>query len=554
MKIFGKTFFSGTKRSEDGGDDSDDHLYDILNAGAGSGIVITEENVQQIVAVYACIRVTAESLGTLPIPVYERQKDGGRERADSHPVAAILRRPNPWQSRQDFIEMMTWHLELRGNAYARIDRNRGNRVVRLVPLHPDRTSPQLLDDGSVVYEFLDKNGRKIVYPQNEIFHIKMHSQNGLVGTTPIGQQADALEAMVQMSKYSLNTFKNGASLSGVLTHPGRFKDKETQKRVLSSWNAAYSGAKNAGKVAILEEGMTWSKMGMTAQDAQFLDQKRLSIQEVCSMFRVPPHKIGDLSSAKYANIETQNIEFVTDTLLPFAERWEAEIEYKLFDEQEREKYYSEFLFAALLRGDQKSRNEALQIQRLNGIITTNEWRRLENMNPIGTEGDIRIVPMNMEDLKLASVPKNPQAAPTPKAEAAPVKKEVKKSSDEPFINLFTDQIDLILTKQGNAVRKAAKGENYSGWVAEFLPKHKELVSERLGPTIECLTEFYGATLDKERSLEPLDINDFCTKLLISEDLGKDEQRAKAQKLATELISLVKDKNFKDLHEQNTTHI
>jgi len=549
MKIFGfEIFRSGSKRNRPA--DDDDFWYEkVVGAISASGIRVTPELAESVCAVFACIRVKAETLATLPLPVYKRESDSSRQRDDKHPVAKLLRRPNPFQSLQDFVEMMTWHLELRGNAYAEIFRSAGNKPLLVLPRHPDRTEAKLDAQGELYYEHTNQFGTaRIIDPKN-MLHLKMLSENGIVGRTVLNVQASTIGSVIAMDTYAAATFKNNAQPGGLLTHPGKFKDEAAQKRVLDSWKKAYSGVKNAGKVAILEEGMKWEKLGLTNQDLQFIEQERFSSQKICAIFRVPPHKIGDLSQSKYANIEIQNIDFVNDSLTPNAKRWEAESLYKLFSESEQEKYFVEFLFNALLRGDSKSRNEALQIQRNNGVISVNEWRKIENMNPIGTEGDIHMVPLNQQDLKLAAQPPEDDAAgEDDSAQSDNLTEKVQPVSTKAYRRLFDEIIYQILTRQANGVEKGAKSKDLGAYMAKFWPEHRQFVAEKLRSASECYLDLAAFAARYSGKNPPDDrffdmiltemLDDFSVKLA-SIDLSGDACKSTiAGKLALDLMGLI----------------
>lgn len=477
MKIFGYQLKRSARSAAKASDDDDHWFGNFMSRLGASGVRVTPDLARQIVAVFSCIRVRAETMGTLPIFLYKRSGDNSRDRDEKHNLAKLLRRPNPWQSWQDFCEMMCWHLDLRGNAYARIDMRKNGNPGRLIPLNPDKITPKLDGQQELYYEYRTDMGGVQIYSPDEILHLKQLSEDGISGQSVVMAQSNFLGEVLAADTFSHSLFKNMAQPSGVLKHPGKFRDKKAQDRVINSWRKAYAGPQNAGKVAILEDGLDWVKLGMSAVDVQLLEQKRFSNQQICAMFRVPPHKIGDLSQAKYANIETQNIEAITDMLLPIATRWEAELPFKLLSETEQEKYFVEFLFDGLLRGDRKARSEALQIQRQNGVINTNEWRRIENMNPVeDTEvGEAYLVNGAMVSIKSAIAGTAKVAAPAPARE----QKAALPKTDSTYRSLFEEIIYQLLTKQSNAIRSASKKKDFGAWVKDFLPENRAFIAQKL---------------------------------------------------------------------------
>ncbi len=534
MEIFGfPTIRSLINRNEpisEGGE----FVSAAIASARSAGIRVTNDNASQICAVFACIRARAESLAAITINLYKKDKNGGREIASDHPLSIIFKRPNPWQSWQDYCEMLSWHLDLRGNCFAEIYRTKGGAVTALVPLNPDTTVCKLDEAGEHYYEVNRRNGKTDILDPFDVFHIKIFSNDGLNGVSAITHQKMLMETAMAQEQFSSNMFKNGTALSGILKHPAKFKDKKAQDRVLKSWRDAYSGARNAGKVAILEEGMGWEKISMTAVDAQFTAQMLQSTQRICGVLRVPGHKIGDLSNSKYANIETQNLDFVTDSLVPYGERWQAEIWWKLLSEKERVDYFAEFLYYSLLKGDQKGRNEALKIQREQGIIDTNEWRRIENMNPIedAEGGKLRIVPINFQSMKFALERPEPAA---PAKEPAPAKKESKSVADiagfeENFLNIFAEQVQATLTKWQNAERSAIKKGAEKSEIRNLRAEQSDFLEKRLAFQVELFCNLRERSCNFETVLRNFS-RDLTTEVDI--DMVKNEDK---QPLSKEFAS------------------
>jgi HK97 family phage portal protein len=364
-------------------------------AATASGVSVTPATALQISTVYACVRVLAESVAMLPLILYNRRPDGGKERDESHPLFEVLHdRPNAWQTSFEFREMMMGHLALRGNAYAEIVPGQTQVVAELLPLHPDRVIPFRAPDGRIAYKHQSERGPERVLLQDEMFHLRGLSSDGVTGLSPIQLHRESLGLAVATQEHGARLFGNSARPDGVLTVPSVL-DEEAEKALIAGWERRHRGSANAHRIDVLDGGMEWKQVGMTSEDAQFLETRKFQRGEIASIFRVPPHKIGDLERATFSNIEQQSIEFVTDTLMPWLVRWEQAISRDLFSPESRRTRFAEFLVAGLLRGDQASRFTAYATARQWGWLSANDIRRLETLNPI-EGGDVYLSPTNME--------------------------------------------------------------------------------------------------------------------------------------------------------------
>lgn len=358
---------------------------------AESAVSVSPESAERASAVYACVRVRSEDVGKLPLILYKRRKDGGKDRATKHPLYRMMHdRPNGWQTSMDFRQTLQRALELRGNAYGWKEKDGRGRVLAVWPLHPDRVTVKVNPETrGLFYEVRpaawEPGGRTVVLPRRDVLHIAGPSDDGIVGKSTIRMAREAIGLALTAEKHESRTLANGARLGGILMHPGK-GDQKWQDNILNSWNANFSGPENVGKTALLAEGMKFEPIAMTNEDAQFLELRGAQTAEIARFFRIPPHKIGDLSKATFSNIEHQALEYVTDSLMPQLVRWEQRLTQDLLDEDEIEAgYFFEFLVDGLLRGDIKSRYEALNIARNAGIISANEWRAMENLNPLAQD-------------------------------------------------------------------------------------------------------------------------------------------------------------------------
>ena len=355
-----------------------------------------------IAAVYACVRVIAETTASLPIILYRRRADGGKDRAEGDPLYELLRyKPNPFQTSMEFREQLLTHALLRGNAYAKIVRDANGFIVELLPLDPDAMTVTRGSYG-LVYTYRPEHGKSEVFEQRmpssypPILHLKCMSTDGLIGRSVLRDSAETFSSARAAQRYGHRILENDATPSVVIKHPETL-DEEAATRLRESWNRAFSGSGRAGGTAVLEEGMTVEKMSMTSQDVQYLETRRFLRSEIASIFRVPPHLIGDLDKATFSNIEQQSIEFVTHCIRPWAVRLEQAIHCAILSDspQQKRTYFVELMLDGLMRGDLKSRYDAYNTGRNAGFLSVNDIRAFENMNPIDG-GDRYLEPLNMQ--------------------------------------------------------------------------------------------------------------------------------------------------------------
>jgi len=354
---------------------------------------VTPDASLRLSAVYACVRILSETMASLPIVLYRKRVDGGKDRVTDHWLHTLLcRRPNRYQNPFEWREMLQGHLALRGNAYCQIITNPRGEIVELVPIHPDRVRMELLRSGEFRYRVTDRFGDEAVLPRGDVWHLRGLSSDGLMGMSPIELARESLGMALAAQDYGSRFFANDAKpTGGWIEFPGSFKDAEAKKVFRESYQAAQSGA-NRGKVLVLENGMKFHEVGVTNKDAQFLELRKFQITDIARIFRVPPHMIADLDRATFSNIEQQSLEFVMHTMTPWAERWEASIGSELL--LEGDDLEVEFDFANLMRGDAASRSAYYQSGIQNGWLTRNEARVAENLNPLeGLDEPLR--PLNM---------------------------------------------------------------------------------------------------------------------------------------------------------------
>jgi HK97 family phage portal protein len=394
MRIFGWTIKKEKRASSISG--SIDSIFGNIGLSS-SGVYVTSDSALGYSPVYACVRILAESIASLPLLLYRKLPGGGKERAQDHPLYFLLKdEPNQYQDSFQFREMLCGHLLLRGNAYARIVAK--GEVEALIPLNPDRMKVSQNENGTILYTYRNQRGLEEKYTQREIFHLRGLSSDGLTGLSPIELLRDSIGLGLAAESYGSTFFSNNARPGGILKHPGKIDDVAA-KRLKEDWQKAYSGTSNAHKTAILEEGMAWEQIGLTNADSQFLESRKFQVTDIARIFRVPPHMIGDLDKATFSNIEQQSLEFVMHSLRPWLVRWESAIKRLLLTTEEKKTYFSEFLVDGLLRGDIKSRYDAYSVARNGGWLSVDEIREFENLNPLpDDQGKIYLEPLNMKEV------------------------------------------------------------------------------------------------------------------------------------------------------------
>lgn len=380
--------------------------FSLLFGRTSSGKTVNERTALQTTAVYACVRILSETIASLPLHVY-RYTEGGKAKDTEHVLYTLLHdEPNPDMTSFVFRETLMSHLLIWGNAYAQILRDRSGQVIGLYPLLPDQMSVHRSEKGKLYYvynryeednpNFQEKGS--IVLSQEEVLHIPGLGFDGLIGYSPIALAKNAVGMTLACEEYGASFFGNGANPGGVLEHPGILKDPG---KVRDSWNAVYQGTRNAHKVAVLEEGMSYKQIGIPPEEAQFLETRKFQINEIARLFRIPPHMVGDLEKSSFSNIEQQSLEFVKYTLDPWVVRFEQALKKSLLLPEEKKTHFIKFNVDGLLRGDYQSRMNGYAIGRQNGWLSTNDIRELEELNPISPEegGDLYLINGNMTKLK-----------------------------------------------------------------------------------------------------------------------------------------------------------
>jgi len=380
-------------------------------SGSDAGVVVTESTAMQSSPIWCAIRVISETVGSLPLILYERSEDGrGRKVAAEHPLYELLYcMPHPEITAMLWAETLMGHVLAYGNAYAEVVRGPTGEILSLPILRPDWMAPRRDDSGQLIYEYRHPRVGTHQYLPSEIFHLRGLGFDGLVGYSVIRMARESIGLTMAAERFGAKFFGSGAKPSGVLTHPGRLSD-DARGRLRQDFERMHQGVNNSHRVAILEEGMKWDALGIPPDDAQFLQTRQFQLQEVARWFNIPVGKLRG-QGASYASMEAENLVFLTETIRPYLVRIEQEIYAKLLTGVERRIYFAEHMIDDLLRADQAARYNAYAIGRNWGWLSVNEIRSKEGLDPIAG-GDSYLQPLNMQPIQAPLGPSAPTSSPS----------------------------------------------------------------------------------------------------------------------------------------------
>lgn len=370
-----------------------DDLMKIFGASAVvGGRSVTPLTAMQLSTVFTCVRVLSESMGMLPCRLYKRN-GRTKEPAENHKLHDLLYvAPNDFMTAQEFWELLMVCLCLRGNFYAYKVYTLG-QVSELLPLDPASVTPKLKDDWTVEYSVTFKTGGTKVLTQDDIWHVRLFTLDGLLGLNPITYARKCIGLGMDTEDHGSNLFKNGAVTSGVLETDSELSDAAFD-RLKTEFTENHTGIANVYKPMILEQGLKWRPTALNLEDSQFLETRQYQATEICGLFRVPPHLAANMEKMTLNNIEHMGMSFVNYSLVPYMTRIESRIRVGLLSEKDRKNHYAKFNAGALLRGDLKTRYESYGKGIQWGWLSPNDCRELEDMNP-REGGDIYLTPMNM---------------------------------------------------------------------------------------------------------------------------------------------------------------
>lgn len=448
-------------------------------APASSGAKVTQDTAMSLTAVFAAVRRHADTLAHLPLPVMARRTEGrGADARPEHALHTVLNvSPNGEQTAMEWRSMMQGHTLLGGTSYAEIVRNGAGAVAELWPIVPTRIAPRRREDGVLWYEVSVPNGPPVALAHERVLRVPGFSLGGLLGESTLDRMRETYGLALAVREYGARYYGNGARPGGVLSHPGKVSP-EAKEKMRESWERMHSGLSNGHRVALLEEGITFTRFDSDPQKAQALETQRFSVEEVARIFDIPPHMLAELSRATFSNIEHQGLDWVLRLAL-WCVRWEQRFALSLFTPAERQRLYVKHVVQALLRGDAKSRSEFYKAMREMGVFSADDIRDLEDLNPIGgAAGTTYLVPLNMINAEFAAEPPAPKEPPAPAPAPAPADPEEDRAGRRGLLRtrhagawgrVIQDQAQRAVTAEINAVRRELRrrGADEVGFRAWF---------------------------------------------------------------------------------------
>lgn len=398
-------------------EEPDSWFYRFAGAGPSkTGINVNEHSAMKMTAVFASIRILSETLASMPIITY-RERDPGNKKSgkdrvtDFHLYDVLKNAPNKEMPAFNFKETLMSHGVSSGNCYSHITRSRRGEVLSLEILPWTETDVQRNQTNYNLEYWTNDRGKRIRLPPEEVFHVPSLGWDGIRGYSPIRMAMEAIGLGLAAEQFGAEFFGSGYHMSGIITYPGSLKG-EKLKEYRENLKETYSGLGKSHKILTLEDGSKFDKVSIPLEEAQFIETRRFQIEEIARLYRIPPHMLQDLERSTNNNIEQQSLEFVMYTMLPWFTRWEQMINFRLLTKEERRQgFHAEFLLLALLRGDSKARAQMLHLMRQDGVVSADEWREFENMNPQeGNCGSTYFINGNMlpTDIAAAQQPRQPK--------------------------------------------------------------------------------------------------------------------------------------------------
>lgn len=429
-----------------------------------AGVGVSPETALKVSTVYACVRLISDTIGMLPLIVYERMPNDGRRRAVEHPLYSLLHsQPNATQTAFQFKKQLTIHALLHGNAYARLMAGARGFVDQLQPLNPHHVTPEKTPDGRLRYRYRPPNAQPETLSDDEVFHLRGMTLDGVTGVGVIAYARETVGFALARERYGARFFANNSQPGGVLRHPGKLKDAKALK---ASWEEAHANG-NAHRIAVLEEGMEYVPTSLSNKDSQFIEAGESTAEQIAGQyFGVPPHMVGltSKSTSWGSGLEEQNLGYITFTAQPWMTEWEQSSTRDLLIAPQ--KYFIEFLPEALLRGRMLDRYNAYQIARNNGWMNADEIRHRENMNPLPDgAGQVYLQPLNMQ----------PVGEPPLRAGG---------SNTERLRAIAQESAARVVRKEVAALTKAANRGRLDAELAEFYGEHAGFVAQTLAVPLD----------------------------------------------------------------------
>lgn len=484
-----------------------------------TGVSVDEEEALSSSAVWSAVTQLSQTIGSLPLHYYVKQKDGGKKKYSESPLYNLMHlKPNSEMTAMVFREAQMAQVLLMGTSFAEVERDKLGRITGLWPLLTARM--QVLRDREsteLYYKYQLHDGTYHIFHPVQILRVTGFSHSGILGYRPIDKNVETVGLNLALQEYFARFFGDGATPPAVLEHPEQMSE-EAQQRLRKQWFKNYGGLSNKHRMAILEEGMKLHVFGVTPEQAQAIEARQFQIQEVCRLFNMPPHLLKELSRATYSNIYEQSLEFVIYTLRPWLVRLEQAYNVQLIESKFQKKYFFEHSVEGLLRGDIEKRYNAYQVAIQNGWMNADEVRTLENMNPQPNGlGKKYYIPLNWsekskaDELLMQSQQKAEQE-PEPDEEETKtywrskiheIRSVVERDRiTKQYYPLFREAAQVVVTKEALAVKKQVKSENRAKsdiekWLDEFYGKHREFIKTKLGPVFRSFAEAIQAASAKE---------------------------------------------------------
>jgi HK97 family phage portal protein len=456
------------------------------NSPTKSGVTVTESTALNFSAVFAAVRILAETVGMLPLGVYQKLKAGGSRHAEEHSLDPLIRlQPNDEMTSVEWREQQMASKCLWGNGYSQIIRDGAGRVRAMWPLQPSRMTVER-KRGQLLYNYAQLSGPDRTFLRREIHHDRLFSLNGVTGMAPLSLHREAIALGLAAEEYSARLFGQGQLNSGFLEHPGALGDKAYDR--LKETIDAEGGLLGAHKTRILEEGMKYQEIGIKPADAQMLATRQFQVEEIARIFRVPPHLLADLSKATFSNIEHQQLGFVVFSIMPWLVRWEQTMSRDLFSAADRSAgYYAKFKVNALLRGDMAARSEFYSKMRMNGAFNADMMLELEDMNPLPDgKGKAFWMPLNMLEVG-AAVPEPKPVEPTENGRSETrARGAARLRLRKAYHQLFLEAATRIVKRETADIRKAAgkhlrtrSADGLTSWLEKFYADMPDIIRKQM---------------------------------------------------------------------------
>lgn len=463
-----------------------------MGASKVAGVEMDEWKMLSLSTVWACVNAISADVAKLPMHLYRRREPAGREKAITHPAyKLLLRQPNPEMTALTIKQTLLQKALRWGNGYGEIVANGAGHPIAIWPLKSQQMRLARTKDGELLYVYTDDAGKEHPFRQDKIFHIRGMGE-GVMGYSVVRWGMRSLGVAAAAEEFAAATWDNQAVPPIALRHPGKLT-ATAQENVAKSWKETYGGVENAGRAAILPEGMTVEKLAMNNTEAQFLESRKFSVAEICRWFRFPPHMAGDLDRATFSNIEHMSLQYVQNCLMTWLEAFEQEADRKLLTEEEQDEYYFEHVTDALLRGDAKSRSEFMGQMLNNGVLTINEARDMSNLNPVATDlGEVLRVPVNTAPLDRwlggdVALPPDPSAPDAPVDTPADSPPSDPPAPDPNTAARFSEAVGVVFgysiqqhleayqRLESDKARRADAKHQLAEWTRTFYPEHQQRV-------------------------------------------------------------------------------